>query len=52
MEEKITISRSEYEQLLSQNEELRETVRQLRLEIELLKTDATVKRVRPLRLRI
>jgi uncharacterized small protein (DUF1192 family) len=37
MEEKLHIRRSEYEQLLSQIEELKETVRQLREEIALLK---------------
>jgi transposase len=37
MDEMITIKRSDYEQLLSQNEELRKLVQQLREEIELLK---------------
>jgi hemerythrin-like domain-containing protein len=37
MEEPINIRRSEYEQLLSQQEELRATVRPLQEEIELLK---------------
>jgi hypothetical protein len=40
VEEMIYIQRSEYEQLISQQEDLQELVRQLRAEIKLLKKRA------------